>query len=66
VVTKWLLEVLNVSLATLEINTEWTKKALLELSRPEKCYLVGVREDGKQSDESIFRKIEVFNRLKIS
>jgi hypothetical protein len=38
----------------------------LELGRPEICHLVGVREDGKQSDESIFRKIGVFNRLKIS
>jgi hypothetical protein len=38
----------------------------VELSRPEICHLVGVREDGKQSDESIFGKIGVFNRLKIS
>jgi hypothetical protein len=28
------------------------------------CHLVGVPEDGKQSDKSIFRKIGVFNRLK--
>jgi hypothetical protein len=39
---------------------------VVELSRPEICHLVGVREDGKQSDESIFHKIGVFNRLKIS
>jgi hypothetical protein len=39
---------------------------ILELSRPVICHLVGVREDGKQSDESIFRKIGVFNKLKIS
>jgi hypothetical protein len=39
---------------------------IVELSRPEICHLVGVREEGKQSDESIFRKIGVFNRLKIS
>jgi hypothetical protein len=39
---------------------------VVELSRPEICHLVGVREDGKQSDEFIFRKIGVFNRLKIS
>jgi hypothetical protein len=37
---------------------------IVELSRPEICHLV--REDGKQSDESIFRKIGVVNRLKIS
>jgi hypothetical protein len=38
----------------------------VELSRPEICHLVGVRENGKQSDEFIFHKIGVFNRLKIS
>jgi hypothetical protein len=38
----------------------------VELSRPEICHLVGMHEDGKQSDEFIFRKIGVFNRLKIS
>jgi hypothetical protein len=43
-----------------------TVNFVVELSRPEICHLVGVREDGKQLDESIFRKIGVFNRLKIS
>jgi hypothetical protein len=38
----------------------------LEWCRPEICQLVRVCIDGKQSDESIFRKIGVFNRLKIS
>jgi hypothetical protein len=42
------------------------KSLCVELSRPVICHLVGVREDGKQSDESIFRKIGVFNKLKIS
>jgi hypothetical protein len=40
--------------------------SLIELSRPVICHLVGVRENGKQLDESIFCKIGigVFNRLK--
>jgi hypothetical protein len=37
----------------------------LKCTSDEPC-LVRVREDGKQSDESIFHKIGVFNRLKIS
>jgi hypothetical protein len=37
----------------------------LKCPSDEPC-LVRVRQDGKQSDESIFRKIGVFNRLKIS
>jgi hypothetical protein len=36
----------------------------VELSRPVICHLVGVRENGKQLDESIFCKIGGFNRLK--
>jgi hypothetical protein len=47
-------------------NENFPYPLVIELSRPEICHLVGVREDGTQSDESIFRKIGVFNRLKIS